>query len=334
MADTGTPYMANKDRYRELCREKQLPLFMQAWWMDAVCSDEAWGVLFYEEKKQIQGVWVFHLHEKFSFKVIVQPKLTQYGGVWLNYPSNVKLYKRYSFERKALEALIKQIEALKPDYLSQNFHHTFSNWQPLYWQGFKQNTRYTYVLENIGDTEKIFENIYPRNRQRLRKAKEELEISFDLSPKEFYAFHKKTLQDRSKEIEYSEEIFLAIYEAAYSREQGAIISVKNKAGELLSALFFVWDALVGYNLITAKSHYCSSNSNDTSIYMIWEAINFLKGKTQHYDFEGSMIEGVALFNQYFGAKQQPYFNISKRYSSSYSFLKWAQHILFRTSGKI
>ena len=81
MADTGTPYMANKDRYRELCREKQLPLFMQAWWMDAVCSDEAWGVLFYEEKKQIQGVWVFHLHEKFTFRVIVQPKLTQYGGV-------------------------------------------------------------------------------------------------------------------------------------------------------------------------------------------------------------------------------------------------------------
>jgi hypothetical protein len=45
--------------------------------------------------------------------------------------------------------------------------------------------------------------------------------------------------------------------------------------------------------------------------MVWEAILFLADKTKDFDFEGSMIEGVAKAFEEFGAEQKAYFNISK-----------------------
>ena len=48
--------------------------------------------------------------------------------------------------------------------------------------------------------------------------------------------------------------------------------------------------------------------------MVWEAIKLMSQKTKMFDFEGSMIEGVAKSFQQFGTKQTGYFKISKSYS--------------------
>ena len=58
--------------------------------------------------------------------------------------------------------------------------------------------------------------------------------------------------------------------------------------------------------------------------LIWETLNFLKGKTKHYDFEGSMIKGVALTNQSYGATAVPYHCISKSNSMLMSAWKTYQ----------
>jgi hypothetical protein len=304
--------MTNKQKYEQFCiQHSEVPLFLQAWWLDAVCMSEnkKWDVFLYEENEKIIGVLPYHLLKKWRFKIIIQPQQTQYNGVWIDYPKNQKLHERYSLEKKVMHSLIDQLEALNTSYFSQNFHHSFTNWQPFYDRGFKQTTRYTYLLNHIVDTDKIFENIHPKYKQKIRKCEKEFTVDDNLLPEEFYDFHKNTLTENDHKIIYSKQLFSSIYQASTKREQGKIIAIRDKNNQLLSAVFFVWDENFGYNLITARK--IINGSNDTSIFMIWKVIQFLKNKTKNYDFEGSMIEGVAKRNQYFGAEQTPYFNIEK-----------------------
>jgi hypothetical protein len=175
-------------------------------------------------------------------------------------------------------------------------------------------------LKNITEIRKIFENMHPRYRQKIRKCETEFILDFEFSPEIFYRFHKKSLEESGQKITYTEKLFLSVYNAAIKRNQGKIIAVKNKKNELLSALFVVWDTTSGYNLVTARK--IIDGSNDASIFMIWKAIEFLKNKTQNYDFEGSMIEGVAYVNQQFNAEQTPYFQLRKCNSFLYRIFRF------------
>ena len=312
--------MHNKEQYKILCKEKNIPFFMQAWWLDAICLPEGkqWDVLLCEENGEIVGAMPCHIIKKIGFKFIITPTGTQYNGVWIDYPEDMKLHKRYSFEKRVMDNLIDQLENLKVSHYSQNFHHSFTNWLPFYWRGFKQTTRYTYILKNIADSNAIFNNIHPKYRKKIRKCEKELTTDFSLSPEEFYHFHKTSLHENGRRITYSKQIFLSIYQAVTKRKQGKIVAIRNKNKDLLSALFFIWDENRGYNMITVRSKI--DKSTDALIYMIWEAIKYLNDKAINYDFEGSMIEGVANKNQHFGAEQIPYFNISKCNSKLFSVL--------------
>jgi len=51
----------NKERFRLLCdQNKSIPLFMQSWWMDAVCNHKNWDVLICEKNNNILGVLVYY----------------------------------------------------------------------------------------------------------------------------------------------------------------------------------------------------------------------------------------------------------------------------------
>jgi hypothetical protein len=66
--------------------------------------------------------------------------------------------------------------------------------------------------------------------------------------------------------------------------------------------------------------------------LIWETIDFLKDKTKNYDFEGSMIKGVALRNQSYGATALPYHSISK--SNSLIMSAWKKYQEYKNQKNI
>jgi hypothetical protein len=311
---------SSKEKYRRLCVEKELPLFMQAWWLDAVCLSENknWDVLLCEENGKIVGAMPYHLLTKWGFRIILQPQQTQYTGVWVDYPKEIKLHKRYSFEKRVMDGLIDQLDALKLSYYSQNFHHSFTNWQPFYWRGFRQTTRYTYQIKDLSDIEKVLGKFSYSKRIRVKKENNDLLIDSSLSAIEFYNFHKQCLQQKNTRIEYSQKLFLSIYNEALGRNQGKIIALKDKNNKWHSALFFVWDKNSAYALISAIDPHFKSDGTSTK--MFWEAIKFVSDKTKIFDFEGSMMEGVAQSFQQFGAEQVPYFNISKSNSRIFDLL--------------
>jgi hypothetical protein len=313
--------MTNKERYHILCETRSdLHLFMQAWWLDAVTAPyhHEWDVLLYEEDGKIVGAMPYVLMQKWGFNIIFPPFYTKHSGIWIDASQNSKAYKRYSFEKRVMDNLITQLEGLKLSHYSQTFHYSFTDWQPFYWRGFRQTTRYTYVLKNIADIDSIYNNIQPRCKDKIKKGTREMSVDFKLSPEEFYDFHRKSLADKNEKIAYSKAFLQSVFETASKRKQGAILAVRNKDNELLSAIFFMWDKNSAYYLIPARK--VTGGSNNAAAFMLWETIKYLQDKTENFDFEGSMIEGVAKLNQQFGAEQLPYSFIEKSYSKLFSFL--------------
>lgn len=313
--------MSNQDTYRQLCQEHPcIPLFMQAWWLDA--TNLPWDVILFEYKKQIAGFYVYSYVQKWGRTLIVQPTLTQYSGPFLFYPDGLSLHERYSFENKAYNYFIEQLERKKYHFIEQNWHHSQQNWQPFFWKEYNQTTCYTYLLENIANKDAIWEGMSADKRHRhAKKISNKCTVSLNLSPQDFYQFYVQCLKKRGRKIFYSQEVFEQIYRASKQHHQGQILALLDEKNELQAALWVVWDSTYAYNLVLALNGEYQHNKGAVTK-LVWEAILFLQGKTMHYDFEGSMIQGSALRNQSFGARQIPYHRIQKSHSKILSLWRY------------
>lgn len=302
--------MNNKVIYRSLCEtHKEIPIFMQAWWLDAA-SKENWDVIFAKINDEIAGFFVFSFQKKLGKTIITNLPLTQFSGPFIFYPQNLSQSDIHSFENKVYTNLIEQIEAKNIDFIEINCHHSFKNHQQFFWKGYKQTTKYTYILENISEREHLLSQMsYTQRRQRIKKGNPNYTFSHTLSPEKFYDFYNENLIKLNKKIFYSKEFFVRLHNAAKEKNQGQIISIHDQNDELLAAIWVIWDSKYAYDLIMTsdKNKKCS----ESTTLLIWETLDFLKDKTQNFDFEGSMIKGVALTNQSYGATAVPYHCISK-----------------------
>lgn len=298
-----------KPLYRQLCEAHPIPIFQQAWWMDAVCVKGDWDVFIYQEKEEVIAAMPFHQIKKWGLRWIIQPQLTPYNGVWMNPKLSESFRTRYEIERRAYTYLIEQLENHRYDFYLQSFHPSFTNWLPFYWKGFRQRTRYSFVIHDISHPQEVYNAFSERKRRDIKKAMSSLNVSLNITPSEFYDFHKRVLQKRKQKISYPFELFKRIADESLARQQGMILSATDNKNQLHAALFVVWDQASAYCLVYAIDEEFK-NSGALSL-LIWEAIQFLSDKTSIFDLEGSMIQSVADSYVQFSDTQIPYFELYK-----------------------
>ena len=300
--------MTNRKKYREFCKkEENIPLFSKDWFLDSVCGVDNWDVTLVERDGEIIASMPFYKKRKTIFNIITMPKHAQTMGVYLKYPEGQKYEKRLSYEKELMSSLIEQLP--KVDYFNQSFHYSVTNWLPFYWKGYTQTTNYTYVIENLSNLESVFQNFNHAKRKNIKKAEKLLEVKFDLSAKEFYDNHKMTLEKQESTISYSFEHFNRIYSGAYKHNAGRTIYAVDSDNNIHAALFVLWDKNSAYDLISTIDP-SFRNTGGASL-LIREIIKFVSTKTDRFDFEGSMVENIEKSFRQFGAKQKPYFDITK-----------------------
>lgn len=308
------PSSETKQRYKELCEdERSIPLMMQHWWLETVCPGQ-WEVFLAEEKGQLVGALPYHFRKKLGLQFIIQPQRTQYGGLWIKRNEAAACDgERLAREKRIFGKLIDQLEKQKPDYIEQCLHHSITNWLPYYWRGYTQTTRYTYVIESIGNHEKCLSRFSPSKQRQVRKAEGKFTLDLDLTPDEFYTSHKQALHDnRNQEIEYSYEFFLRLWKTATARKQGQILALRDSGGKVHVAHFIVWDKASAYDLLYfIHPDYASSGA---STLIVAEMLKWLINKTKAFDFEGSMNEGIENSYRQFGTTQKPYFQLCKSFN--------------------
>lgn len=307
-------FQLNKEKYRLFCdAHRDVPFFLQPWCMDAVCKkDDWWEVFLYEKNDEIRGVFVCYFTRKAGMKFVIQPMFTQFNGIWLNYEEPMSAGEKLRFEKKAITNLISQLDKAGFDYLNQNFPPNFQNWLPLFWQGYKQTTRYSYRISDISNPEFCFENFSYAKQKQIRKAEKKLHVSFEMSGEEFYNHLSDYFKTRNENVIFSKDLFLSFHDACKKRNQGTVISVVDAEDVVHAALFVVWDANTAYNLISTIHPQHKSSGGSTLV--IFEAIKHLSKIVPVFDFKGSMDQGIENSFSQFGTEQLPYFNI-KKYNS-------------------
>ena len=296
-----------KDAYRKLCdTEPSIPLFSQAWWLDAVAGD-GWDVALVEKGGQVVASMPFMLAQRRGFKVISHPPLTQTQGPWLK-QTNAKYAKRLSREKDLMEALVDQLP--KYDHFSQNWDHAQTNWLPFYWRGFSQTSRFTYRIEEITDSEQIWAGLQQNVRTDIKKAanRENLVVRDDLPLSDFYLLNAMVFRRQGKEVPHSKALLERIDKAASARNCRKMFIAEDDQGRQHAGVYLVWDKNSAYYLMGGGNPELR-NSGATSLCM-WEAIKFASTVTEAFDFEGSMLEPVERFFRSFGARQTPYHSIS------------------------
>jgi hypothetical protein len=313
--------VTKKEKYRQLCeRESTIPIFSQAWWLDSVAGD-SWDVCLVEKGEEIFASMPYVTKKRYGLILLNQPPLTQNLGPWIK-PSSAKYSKQLSQQKDLMEALIDQLP--KYHYLNQNWHYSQVNWLPFYWRDFEQTTRYTYVIEDISNFDKVFGDFEHAKRKNINKSELLVNVVFDISAEEFYNNHRLTLAKQGSEISYSFELFKKIYDEGYRRGQATTVGAYDSEGNLHAALFVVWDKMSAYDLIsTIDPDYRTYGAGSV---LIRDIIKHVSSFVDKFDFEGSMIEPVERSFRQFGARQTPYHSVSHTPSQLFKIMKFIRKL--------
>ena len=302
--------MTDKERYGELCaKEPSIPIYSRDWWLDCVCGEDKWDVCLFSpncNSEAVEAAFPYYIPYK---KEILMPAFTQTMGIWFN-PEFEK--KDYSKNLLRKQNICEQLIGRLPEHTCfiQNFHHLFTDWLPFYWKGYRQTTRYTYILPNIRNIEETEKKRSYDIRHNINKAKTkyQIEIKTHLPADVFLDINAKTYE-RQREKAYRPEILRRIIETVYSRNQGNTWGAFDHTGQLRAAVFVVWQENCAYYIAGGSDQ--TGRKSGAHLLVLSEAIREVSNFSASFDFEGSMIPGVERVFRSFGAIQKPFFTISK-----------------------
>lgn len=304
--------MTDYDRYRGLCeREKTIPVFSQAWWMDAVCGKNQWSVFLLGNGMDIVASIVYKIENIGNEKKIGRIPLTQTNGIWIKYSTSQGIISRQAYEERIVNAICDHIETLGLVKYEQQYHYQYNNFLPFFWRYYNQMTRYSYVIEDTVNMEKVREGYSSKLRNKIRKAEKYLQVNEMTDVEEFYRVNKLSFSRQGIEIPYSFEYFYNIYQASIEHNAGKLLCAKDKEGNVHSVAMIVWDKMSVYYLLNGTDpQFKSYQGNDLLIDRSIEVAHNLGLK---FDFEGSVIKSVNHAFREFGGTPKPYFRIYKEF---------------------
>lgn len=303
--------MTNKELYTDWAvQQEYLPIFMQPWWLDAVCAGKEWDVLLSKDSHgNIRAALPYLIRKKWGMKWIVMPQQTQIGGIWLAQNGGLIEGTDEAIDiRTICEDLVNQLRAMRTDYYHQQYPIGSKAVDVMKALGFRVRERVTYRLEDLHDIDAVIRNFNRNKKRQLAKA-ENLILDFNMSEEDFYAFHRQTLAEQKKNISYSREFFLVLHRKATRNHQGQILRLRDAEGHIHAAAFVIWDQHVMHYLIATYSSI--GRNNGAMARMVLECIKFAREKGVIFDFEGSMIKGVAEHFRQFGATPATYYSVEK-----------------------
>ena len=298
-------------------------IFQENWWLNAVAPD-SWKVIEIYQNQQTKARFPYVLKNYRGLVFLYMPPLTQTLGPWIA-PSQASYPKQLAQQKELIESIIAQLP--KYDFFRQNFHYSINNWLPFYWNGFSQSTRYTYILKDIENIEKIWINFQGNIRREIKKARKKVSVRDDLDIDSFFEINALSFKRQGISLPYSRQFIHNLDNACVQQNKRRIFCAEDAKGNLHAAIYVVWDERSAYYLMGGANPDLRS-SGATSLLM-WEAIKFASTVTHQFDFEGSMVKSIERFFRGFGARQIPYFQITNM--SKKGRLLWSARELIRAS---
>lgn len=303
--------MTKKEQYISFCERHDLPIQMQPWWLDAVCSADRWDVcLAFNKQGEVVGALPYFLFKKMGLTRVTMPPMTDYIGPWIIFPKEKHLKKvsLYNIETNILNDLIEQL----PD--SHLFFQTYlpelQNGLPFYWNGFNHTTYYTYRLPSPINAEKAFDEFKYTVRTEIRKAVKRVAVERVDKPEQFFRIHTKSFNRKGLDPMIDEEKFLSIDKQIKAKSRRQIILARDKgSGDVHAGLYLVQDNSMIYILLTGIDPVLKSSG---ALYLLyWDVIQLAEEQGLGVDFCGSIIPGVEASIRSLGGDRIAYLSVSR-----------------------
>ena len=305
----------HRDEYRTFASEvADLPLFMQPWYLDAVCPVGSWDAAVVQKNGRTVAVLPYFLKQKLAWQHITMPKLCKQLGPFL-----LPEYRNLKWEMRLYKELIEQL----PEQLAafeQNFNYSVTNWLPFYWKGFKQTTLYSYILSLESPEALIFKDIEKNYRNKIKAAEARLVLRDDLPLSELHRLVRASFERQGLETSIDFPFLQTLYAAFSEHGCGKLFFATDpETGQLHSAALLVWDKTSAYYLMSGDDP--DLRSSGAAVWLQWIAILHAKNVVgvPVFDFEGSMMPAIEQGRRDFGAQQRPYFRVRHEWSR---FWKW------------
>jgi hypothetical protein len=284
----------------------EAPIFYQPWWLEGV-SPGQWDYAVVRRGSETAAVMPFVKRRHPLGQVSLgMPSLTQTLGPWLPIPPAGDCSQLAEQE----DLLTELIEALPPHtQFRQHFHYSQTNWLPFCWRGYRQTTRCTYVLQDLGDLDAVWKGFSEKVRTEIRKAEKVVRVAEDLGLDCFLDLNELTFRRQGRKPPHSRDFLLRLDTACAIHDARRILFAVDAENRVHAACYVIWTRPAAYYLMGGAVPDLR-NSGATSL-LLWEAIRFSSRVARTFDFEGSMIESVEHFFREFGPRQLPYFSVSK-----------------------
>lgn len=274
-------------------------VFCRRWWLEATCGNPTVLGLF-EKERLVAGMPLYFVR-RFGLRFCTMPKLTQAWGVVMSPRS----------EGRCTTAS-REMDLLRPfaDYVSrfplfdQRFHHTVQNFLPFFWKGFVETSRLSQEIEDITQSDAVWAAMAGNVRQNVRKAEKNGLFVVEGSENDLWDIEAKTFGRQHKNVSYSKQYLTRLLGAAITHNQGCCLAVRDGAGRIHAAGFFVWDSRQAHYLVCGSDQ--QVRTNGASSLLLWHILQYLAGRTRSFNFGGSMLEGVERFNRNFGSHRVVY----------------------------
>jgi hypothetical protein len=296
--------------YRQFCASApaDFPLFMQPWYLDTVCGD-GWQAVTADANGHVVAVWPYFLKQKWHWRYVAMPLLGKFMGPYIT-PEYRSLDWQMRLMTRMWQDMPKGLAAFE-----QDFPYWVQNWLPLYWQGFRQTTRYSYALDLTKAESELWAGISRNYQKKIERAQAQLTIRHDLPFEELYRVAMLSFDRQGKTAPITRAWLAGIYEAL--KRHNAVqtfFAMDNSTGAVHSASMLVWDRESAYYLIGGDDP--ALRQSGSGVLLQWAAIRYAQQTVgvPIFDFEGSMLPTVEPTRREFGAWQRPYFRLQQENS--------------------
>lgn len=274
---------------------------MQDWWMDAVCVGKQWEV--------IAGMPCL-VRRRMGLRYVLMPQQTQIGG---------------GFSGQTAEQVSQALDKAHLAYYYQHYPIGSTLPKELRQYGFTIREHITYRIDDLSDINAIQKRFSENKRRQIRKAAG-LKLT-EMTGDAFYSFHKECLRLQGKQISYSADFFQSLHNACTSHKASHIVALADEEGGIHAAAYLVYDPHTCYYLIPC--YHPNYKDSGAGARLVLESILFASEHSRSFDFEGSMIPGVANHYRQFGSTPNIFYEVEKIYNPIFRLLLWGNRLKTR-----
>lgn len=263
-------------------------IYAYSWYLDIVADD--WDILVLDD---YLAVMPLPTRRKYFIQYIYQPAWIQQLGVFSVEAVDENMIKSFL---KVIPDKFKKISTNLNDenYLNSSFISKRDN----------------YVLNLNTNYESLYSN-YSKNRKRILKKIDKASLFINESEKHqiIFSFYRQYIFAKSGLKEKDLQNLDLLLTKCYNLNKAVIVSAFTADNENLGGIVFLKDNNRFYYLVSAISN--RGKDRQAMTFVVDYIIKKYASEKLVFDFEGSMIPGVASFFKSFGAENNPYYVFEK-----------------------